>query len=107
MSEICNVVHCKQEPYDIYIGRPSKWGNPFTHIADKDTLAKFVVKTREEAIIKYTEWITKGDGQYLLKDLYELKYKTLGCWCKPKMCHGDILRKLVEKEFGNKNLIVK
>jgi len=23
------VVHCKKEPYDIYIGRPSKWGNPF------------------------------------------------------------------------------
>jgi hypothetical protein len=23
------VVHCKKEKYDIYIGRPSKWGNPF------------------------------------------------------------------------------
>jgi len=26
------VVHCKREPYDVYIGRGSKWGNPFTHI---------------------------------------------------------------------------
>ena len=23
------VVNCKKEPYDVYIGRPSKWGNPF------------------------------------------------------------------------------
>ncbi|MDQ5843653.1 MAG: DUF4326 domain-containing protein [Thermoproteota archaeon] len=23
------VVHCKVEPFDVYIGRPSKWGNPF------------------------------------------------------------------------------
>lgn len=25
------VVHCKREPYDVYIGRGSKWGNPFSH----------------------------------------------------------------------------
>ena len=25
------VVHCKKEPYDVYIGRPSKWGNPYSH----------------------------------------------------------------------------
>jgi hypothetical protein len=31
------VVHCKKEPYDVYIGRPSKYGNPFTHIKDKQT----------------------------------------------------------------------
>ena len=30
-----------------------------------------------------------------LKDLHELKGKTLGCFCKPKRCHGDILVELV------------
>lgn len=25
------VVHFKKEPFDIYIGRPSVWGNPFSH----------------------------------------------------------------------------
>jgi len=88
-------VHCKKEKYDIYIGRPSKWGNPFTHIVDNRTLAEFVVSNREEAIEKYEEWITKGNGQHLLKDLYELKGKILGCWCAPKSCHGDILIKLI------------
>lgn len=95
--EKTRVVHCKKEKYDVYIGRPSKWGNPFTHINDHKTLAKFLVKTREESIIKYREWITEGDGKHLLNDLHELKGKVLGCWCKPKSCHGDVLVELVEK----------
>jgi len=24
------IVHWKKEPYDVYIGRPGKWGNPYT-----------------------------------------------------------------------------
>ncbi|MCK9417469.1 DUF4326 domain-containing protein [Candidatus Dojkabacteria bacterium] len=91
------IVHFKKEPFDIYIGRPSKWGNPFTHIPDRKTLAKYVVKTREESIEAYRDYILNGDGKHLLNDLHELKDKTLGCWCKPKSCHGDILVELVEK----------
>jgi hypothetical protein len=90
----CRVVHCKKEPFDIYIGRPSKWGNPFTHLNDS-TQAKYVVKTREESIEAYREWILNGEGKHLLNDLHELKGKVLGCWCKPKTCHGDILAELV------------
>lgn len=89
------VVHCKKEKYDVYIGRPSKWGNPFTHIKDKKTKAEYVVSSREEAIEKYREWITEGEGKHLLKDLHELQGKTLGCWCKPKPCHGDVLVELI------------
>ena len=90
------VVHCKKDPYDVYIGRPSKWGNPFTHLEDS-TQAKFKVESRKEAIDAFKEWITKGEGQYLLKDLGELKGKTLGCWCKPQACHGDVLLELANK----------
>jgi hypothetical protein len=81
------VVHCKREPYDVYIGRPSKWGNPFTH--KPGTAARFRVSTRQEAIDAYAEWITTQP--HLLADLHELKGKVLGCWCKPKACHGDVL----------------
>ena len=94
---MCKVVHCKKEPYDIYIGRPSKWGNPFSHIQDGKTIAKYIVSSREEAIESYRLWITEGDGKYLLNDLHELKGKTLGCWCKPKSCHGDILCELINQ----------
>ena len=80
------VVHCKKEPYDIYIGRPSKWGNPF--VVGKDG-------TREEVIEKYINWLESRPE--LLNSIYELKGKTLGCWCHPKACHGDILAELANK----------
>ena len=89
------VVHCKKEKYDVYIGRPSKWGNPFTH--KKGTIAKYTVSTREEAVESYRKWITEGEGSYLLRCLPELKDKTLGCWCHPQSCHGDVLKELVDK----------
>lgn len=86
------VVHCKKEKYDVYIGRPSKWGNPYSHL--ENTRARFKVNNREEAIEKYKEWIrTQPD---LLNSLHELKNKTLGCWCHPKPCHGDVLIELSE-----------
>lgn len=87
------VVHCEKDQYDVYIGRPSKWGNPYSH--KEGTLAQFKVKTRKEAISKYKEWIqTQPD---LMNSLDELKGKTLGCWCKPDACHGDILVDLVNQ----------
>jgi hypothetical protein len=89
------VVHCKKEKFDVYIGRPSKWGNPYSH--KEGTKAEFKVDTREQAIEAYYYYITEGEGQHLLKDLDELKGKTLGCWCSPKPCHGEILINLVEK----------
>jgi hypothetical protein len=93
-SNTPRVVHFKKEPCDVYIGRPSKWGNPFTHIDDRRTAAKYIVSNRDEAVAKYEEYILKGEGQHLLADLHELRGKTLGCWCHPKSCHGDVLLKL-------------
>jgi hypothetical protein len=99
------IVHCNKEPYDVYIGRPSKWGNPYTHHADKETLAEFIVETRDEAIQKYKEYILNNEP--LLNDLHELDGKTLGCWCKPNSCHGDVLIELIEKNKLKKFLKIK
>src|SRR4051812_34156948 len=85
-ERITKVVHCKRSSYDVYIGRPSQWGNPFSH---KDgTQAKFKVATIELAVAKYEEWLLTQPQ--LLSQLKFLKGKTLGCWCKPGLCHGDI-----------------
>lgn len=87
------VVHCKREPFDTYIGRGSKWGNPFTH--KQGTKAKWVVGSVDEAIQKYVEWL--GEQEELLKDIHELRGKVLGCWCKingDEPCHGDVLAEL-------------
>jgi hypothetical protein len=96
------VVHCKKEPYDVYIGRPSKWGNPYTHIKDKTTKAEFIVKTRKEAIEKYREYLL--NNKQLMLDLHELEGKVLGCWCKPAACHGDVLIELLNYEQLDKRL---
>lgn len=88
------VVNKRFQKYDVYIGRGSKWGNPYTHIKGK-TKAKFFVDSREESIEKYEEWIRQQPE--LLKDLHELKNKRLGCYCRPHKCHGDILCELIEE----------
>lgn len=89
------VVHCKKETYDVYIGRPSKWGNPFNLTDPNNRLERF------EVIRKYREWILTQPK--LLADLGELEGKTLGCWCAPKPCHGDVLIELVNERIKGKN----
>jgi len=81
------VVHCKKEEFDVYVGRGSKWGNPYSH--KEGTLAEYVVESRREAVQKFEEYLLSNEE--LMGSLSELKGKTLGCWCKPKSCHGDIL----------------
>jgi hypothetical protein len=83
------VVHCKKAPYDVYIGRPYFWGNPYRVGVDG---------TREEVISKYREWLLSRPD--LLARLPELKGKILGCWCKPQVCHGDVLAELAESKNG-------
>lgn len=77
------VVHCKRDPYDVYIGRPSKWGNPFPLEAEDD---------REECLASYRLWLLNQPD--LLAALPELRGKVLGCWCAPRLCHGQVLAEL-------------
>jgi hypothetical protein len=77
------VVHCKRSRYDVYIGRPSKWGNDFEVGRDG---------TRAQVIALYERWL--AEQPELLAALGELEGKTLGCWCAPKPCHGDVLARL-------------
>jgi hypothetical protein len=106
------LVNLNKEPYDVYIGRPSKWGNPYTHIIDKETLAEAIVSSRDEAISKYREYILATPE--LINGLDELEGKTLGCFCIPNdgsypipyVCHGQVLIELISqkklKDFFNK-----
>lgn len=88
-SQTARIVNCKRHKFDVYIGRgfDSKWGNPFE--IGKDG-------TRAEVIDKYREWILAQPE--LLSRLDELKGKTLGCWCSPLPCHGDVLIELIDKQ---------
>ena len=46
------------------------------------------------AIRKYREWIKTQP--HLLAQLKDLKGKVLGCWCKPRACHGDVLAEMAD-----------
>ena len=80
------VVHCKKEKYDVYIGRPSVWGNPFE--IGKDG-------SRKEVIEKYKKYLLNNPE--LLAKIPQLKGKVIACWCKPRACHGDVLAELADE----------
>ena len=73
----------KMPPNAIYVGRPTKWGNPYKIGVDGN---------REEVIAKYREWLKKK----LEED--PLKGKDLACWCPlNKPCHADVILEFLKE----------
>jgi hypothetical protein len=89
------VVNCKTDPYDVYVGRGSKFGNPYTH--QYGTSAPWMVDSREDAIRLYEEWL-REQPLLMAAVKQELKSKILGCHCKPLDCHGDVLLRIANEE---------
>jgi hypothetical protein len=96
---MCKVVNLYKESYDVYIGRPrsgedtSIWANPFKIHCEDD---------RGEVIENYREslWKQIQTGVVTKEMLINLDGKTLGCFCKPKACHGDVIIKAVKWAKG-------
>lgn len=86
------VVNCKYVEYDVYIGRamPGKDCSPFAN-----PFKIGVDGTRAEVIEKYEVYIRSRPD--LLALIPSLDGKVLGCWCKPKKCHGDVLIKILKE----------
>jgi hypothetical protein len=85
------VVHCKKEKYDIYIGRPSIFGNPFS--IGKDGNRKKVINLFRSYFYNRLDY----DIDFKEK-IQNLKGKILACWCKPLACHGDIIMEYLDNE---------
>jgi hypothetical protein len=88
------VIHIKEAPPNwrtnpdyVYIGRGSKWGNPFK-IGESST--------RDDVIYLYKKWILCQES--LINELFELDGKILVCYCKPLACHGDVLVDLLHQK---------
>lgn len=78
----------------VYVGRPSKWGNPFV----VGSLYKNKKIAQESAVSLFQDWLLYSDeGRKLLAQIGELKGKDLVCWCVPKPCHAEILLELANK----------
>jgi ribonuclease HI len=94
-----NLVEWTKNKNHIYIGCnisryvqgaiASKWKNPYREKKNVETY---------ESLQKYEEYIKNNKKLYNCLD--ELDGKILGCWCKPKPCHGDILIKLLNEKKG-------
>lgn len=84
-----------QDRRQIYVGRGSPWGNPYTHLPLSSTLAQWKVRTREESIARYETWLRSQD--HLMARLPSLDGAILVCHCHPQTCHGDVIARLARE----------
>ena len=83
--EQTTVVNINKEPYDVYIGRGSLFGNPYEVGVDG---------TRSEVIERFKKWFTLLLRDPVFKaEVMKLKGKRLGCFCHPERenCHGKVI----------------
>lgn len=89
-----------------YIGRGSVLGNPFSHL--KVSKAEFTVSSRGEAVDKYEDHLRAKlnvdrditrEMVRLRKLFNEFGELNLVCYCHPKRCHGDVIKKLIEESL--------
>jgi len=82
----------------VYVGRPTKWGNPFNTKEAKEhwhTCDSCEDMCNDCAVSLYRTWLEGGHWSSIisvLKNIPELKGKDLACWCRlDQPCHADIL----------------
>lgn len=89
----------------IYIGRGSPLGNPFPIDETKGN-------TRDKVIDQYEVWlreqIKSGLNIPLINQLNLIANEaihtgscTLVCFCAPKRCHGEVIRKIIEEAYND------
>ncbi len=85
----------------VYVGRPTKWGNPWPVTPPSKRLhgvgEDFYYR---RAVDEFLFWIAQEEQAELRADIrQELKGKNLACWCKEGMpCHADLLLKIANPE---------
>jgi hypothetical protein len=86
-----------------YIGRPTMFGNPFSH--KNDTLATYKTNSPEESVSQYKIWFYeqiktndkfKKELQTLIDYYRNNNELTMICWCNPRICHGDVIKEYIE-----------
>lgn len=85
-TDLVNVSRYESEDVRM-IDRTTQFGNPFRLDEDGGEY------TRKESVEKYRDWFENKiqDDPEFRKSVEELRGETLGCWCKPKACHGDVI----------------
>jgi hypothetical protein len=95
------------EKYDVYIGRPSIYGNPFE--IGKDGDRDMVIK-----LYRFYFYNRLEHDNHFKEEVLKLKGKILGCFCveksidyiRPnKVCHGEIILEYLENQ-GEKGCLI-
>ncbi len=78
------------------IDRSTQFGNPFRLEKDGGDY------TRESSVEAYREWFLEKieDDPEFKQSVEALRGETLGCWCKPKACHGEVILAYLRGEFS-------
>ena len=113
MRQVVNKKKHSATKNDVYIGRGSALGNPFTHRLG--TTALYKVETRSEAIEAYKDHlrqqIKQNNVEFVeaLREIFRNPDAVLVCYCKPKACHGDFILEFIEglEERGKHNKFIR
>lgn len=111
MTAFTKVVNLRREAYTVYIGRQDHrfhYGNPFSIRQSKFSTTE--VASKYEALLAFHDWLkgtrfNAGDPdeveperrEWILSNIEKLRGESLGCFCKPSECHGDIYRVLLNE----------
>jgi hypothetical protein len=75
-------------PNTIYVGRPTKWGNPYE--------VGVAFATATEAVAAYLTYVSANG--YIDEIRAELRGKDLSCWCRAGApCHADVLLEIANR----------
>jgi hypothetical protein len=95
LTTVVNIYSGK--PFDVRITRGTPWGNQWSHLPF--ARARHIVSSREEAIDCFEDWFIQ-QPELIEQAVKELAGKRLGCVCKPKACHGDVIARIVNERSG-------
>lgn len=95
-TTVVNILHGNH--YDTYIGRRGKgqsgyFGNPYRLEDDSD-------RARTSSIAKFRNYFynrLKTDIEFK-EAIHRLRGLKLGCFCKPKACHGDVIAEYLDRK---------
>lgn len=110
--KVCNKHFHKDTEKDIYIARPSIFGNPWSHL-DSNFPESKKVDTRLQAVNNYLQYFLdqyKNNNEF--KEIIDAMVEAhlagedmnLVCYCAPYACHGDIIKKFIEHKASKKEV---
>jgi hypothetical protein len=82
----------------VYVGRPTKWGNPFTIGCEAwrfSTDMPHRCPANWQEVVENYEHMIQLEIAIGYRNLKELRGKDLACWCPlDRPCHADVLLRL-------------